>query len=183
MHQYFSSNVVLLDDGFDARITDFGLARLTGSRDSNDSSFVNGDLGEFGYVAPEYSSTMVASLKGDVYSFGVVLLELVTGQKPIGVSNAVEGFKGNLVDWVNQLFSTGRSKDAVDKALFGKGRDDEIMQFLRVACTCVAPRAKDRPSMYQVYESLKSTAEKHGFSEQCDEYPLTFGKQDLDFKE
>ncbi|XVF02337.1 hypothetical protein REPUB_Repub04eG0167000 [Reevesia pubescens] len=183
VHQYFSSNVVLLDDDFDARITDFGLARLMGSRDSNDSSFMNGDLGEFGYVAPEYSSTMVASLKGDVYSFGVVLLELVTGQKPIGISNGEEGFKGNLVDWVNQLFSTGRSKDAVDKALFGKGHDDEIMQFLRVACTCVVPRPNDRPSMYQVYESLKSTDEKHGFSEQYDEFPLIFGKQDHDHKE
>ncbi|EOY00273.1 Leucine-rich repeat protein kinase family protein [Theobroma cacao] len=183
MHQYFSSNVVLLDDDLDARITDFGLARLMGSRDSNDSSFVNGDLGEFGYVAPEYSSTMVASLKGDVYSFGVVLLELVTGQKPIGISTAEEGFKGNLVDWVNQLFSTGRSKDAIDKALCGKGHDDEIMQFLRVACTCVVPRPKDRPSMYQVYESLKSMAEKHGFFEHYDDFPLIFGRQDHDHKE
>ncbi|XVE92531.1 hypothetical protein REPUB_Repub01dG0105400 [Reevesia pubescens] len=183
VHQYFSSNVVLLDDDFDARITDFGLARLMGSRDSNDSSFMNGDLGEFGYVAPEYSSTMVASLKGDVYSFGVVLLELVTGQKPIGINNAEEGFKGNLVDWVNQLFSTGRSKDAVDKALFGKGDDDEIMQFMRVACTCVVPRPKDRPSMYQVYESLNSMAEKHGFSEHYHEFPLIFGKQDNVYKE
>ncbi|XVF84853.1 hypothetical protein PTKIN_Ptkin17bG0072800 [Pterospermum kingtungense] len=184
VHQYFSSNVVLLDDDFDARITDFGLARLMGSRDSNDSSFMNGDLGEFGYVAPEYSSTMVASLKGDVYSFGVVLLELVTGQKPIGmIINAEEGFKGNLVDWVNQLFGTGRSKDAVDKALLGKGHDDEIIQFLRIACTCVVPRPKDRPCMYQVYESLKNMAEKHGFSEHYDEFPLIFGKQDRDYKE
>ncbi|XVE84964.1 hypothetical protein DITRI_Ditri17bG0054100 [Diplodiscus trichospermus] len=178
VHQYFSSNVVLLDDDFDARITDFGLSRLMGSRDSNDSSFMNGDLGEFGYVAPEYSSTMVASLKGDVYSFGVVLLELVTGQKPVGVSNADEGFKGNLVDWVNHLFSTGRSKDAVDKALSGKGHDDEILQFLRIACTCVVPRPKDRPSTYQVYESLKSMAEKHGFSEHYDEFPLILGRKD-----
>ncbi|KAK8529496.1 hypothetical protein V6N13_102410 [Hibiscus sabdariffa] len=177
IHQYFSSNVVLLDDDFDARIADFGLARLMGSRDSNDSSFMNGDLGEFGYVAPEYSSTMVASLKGDVYSFGVVLLELVTGQKPVGVSNAEEGFKGNLADWVNQLFSTGRSKDAVNKALVGKGDDDEIMQFLRIACTCVVPRPKDRPCMYQVYESLKSMVEKHGAGERYDEFPLIFGKQ------
>ncbi|OMO72956.1 hypothetical protein COLO4_27359 [Corchorus olitorius] len=182
IHQYFSSNVVLLDDDFDARITDFGLARLMGSRDSNDSSFQNGDLGEFGYVAPEYSSTMVASLKGDVYSFGVVLLELVTGQKPIGV-NAEEGFKGNLVDWVSQLFSTGRSKDAIDKALCGKGDDEEIMQVLRVACTCVVPRPKDRPSMHQVFESLKNMAERHGFSEHYDEFPLIFGKQDHDHKE
>ena len=183
IHQYISSNVILLDDDFDARITDFGLARLISSPDSNDSSYVNGDLGEFGYIAPEYSSTMVASLKGDVYGFGVVLLELVTGQKALDVNNEEEGFKGNLVDWVNQLVSTGRSKDAIDKALTGKGHDDEIMQFLRVAWSCVVSRPKDRPSMYQVYESLKGLAEKHGFSDQYDEFPLIFGKQDPDCKE
>ncbi|XP_061992153.1 probable inactive receptor kinase At1g27190 [Rosa rugosa] len=177
MHQNISSNVVLLDYDFEARITDFGLARLVGSRDSNDSSFVNGDLGEIGYVAPEYSSTMVASLKGDVYGFGVVLLELITGQKPLEISNVVEGFKGNLVDWVSHLSNTGRSVDAIDNVLAGKGHDDEILQFMRVACTCVVARPKDRPSMHQVYESLKSLADKHGFSEQYDEFPLMFGKQ------
>ncbi|KAK2636347.1 hypothetical protein Ddye_031139 [Dipteronia dyeriana] len=182
VNQYISSNVILVDDDFDARVTDFGLARLVGSRDSNDSSFVNGDLGEFGYVAPEYSSTMVASLKGDVYGFGVVLLELVTGQKPIEASYAEEGFKGNLVDWVNHSVVTGRSKDVIDKALYGRGHDDEVIQFLKVACSCVVSRPKDRPSMYQVFESLKSMAEKHGFFEQYDEFPLIFGKQDPDHK-
>ncbi|KAL5552990.1 hypothetical protein UlMin_040391 [Ulmus minor] len=176
MHQNISSNVILLDYDFEARVTDFGLARLVGARDSNDSSFINGDLGEFGYVAPEYSSTMVASLKGDVYGFGIVLLELVTGQKPLEVSNGGEGFKGNLVDWVNQLSSVGRSLEAIDITLSGKGDDDDILHFMKVACSCVVFRPKDRPSMYQVYVSLKSVAEKHGFSEQYDEYPLIYGK-------
>ncbi|KAF5449764.1 hypothetical protein F2P56_030176 [Juglans regia] len=178
MHQNISSNVILLDYDFEARISDFGLARLVASRDSSDSSYVNGDLGEIGYLAPEYSSTMVASLKGDVFGFGVVLLELVTGQKPLDVTNAGEGYKGNLVDWVGQLLVTGRSKDAIDKALGGKGHDDELLQLMRIACTCVASRPKDRPSMYQVYESLKNMAESHGFSDQYDEFPATFGKQD-----
>jgi serine/threonine protein kinase len=183
MHQNISSNVVLLDYDFEARLTDVGLARLVGSRDSNDSSYVNGDLGEFGYVAPEYSSTMVASCKGDVYGFGVVLLELVTGQKPLEVTNAGEGYKGNLVDWVSHLLITGGSKDAIDKALSGKGHEDEIMQFMRVACNCVASRPKDRPSMYEVYESLKSMAERHGFSEQYDEFSMILRKKDPDYKE
>ncbi|KAL0461658.1 UNVERIFIED_CONTAM: putative inactive receptor kinase [Sesamum latifolium] len=146
------------------------------SSESNDSSFVNGDLGEIGYVAPEYSSTMVASTKGDAYSFGVVLLELATGLKPLDVSTADELFKGNLVDWVNQLSASGRIKDAIDKRLSGKDHDEGIVRFLRIACNCVVSRPKDRWSMYQVYESLKSMAEEHGFSEQYDEFPLLFGK-------
>ncbi|XP_062009994.1 inactive LRR receptor-like serine/threonine-protein kinase BIR2 [Rosa rugosa] len=177
IHQNICSNVILLDEDFDARIMDFGLAKLMTS-DSHESSFVNGDLGELGYIAPEYPSTMVASLKGDVYGFGIVLLELVTGQKPLEVGTAEEGFKGNVVDWVNQLSSSGRNKDAIDKDISGKGHDDEILQFLKIACNCVVSRPKDRWSMYQVYHSLKSMRRDHSFSEQDDEFPLIFRKPD-----
>ncbi|PON34090.1 Tyrosine-protein kinase [Trema orientale] len=179
IHQNVCSNVILIDEDFDARIMDFGLARLMTS-DSNESSFVNGDLGELGYVAPEYPSTMVASLKGDAYGFGVVLLELVTGQKPLEVNTGDEGFKGKLVDWVNHLTSSGRTKDVIDKALLGKGHEDELLQFLKIACNCVVSRPKDRWSMYQVYQSLKSMNKERGFSEQDDEFPLIFGKQEND---
>ncbi|XP_059294035.1 inactive LRR receptor-like serine/threonine-protein kinase BIR2 [Lycium ferocissimum] len=177
LHQNICSNVIFLDEDFDARIMDFGLARLMTPSDAKDSSFVNVELGEFGYVAPEYSSTMVPSLKGDAYSFGVVLLELATGQKPLEVTAGEEGFKGNLVDWVNQLSVSGRIKDAIDQNLCGKGHDDEIVQFLKVACNSVVSRPKGRWSMFQVYEALESMAEKQGFSEQYDDFPLLFGKE------
>ncbi|KAK4367484.1 hypothetical protein RND71_011276 [Anisodus tanguticus] len=177
LHQNICSNVIFLDEDFDSRIMDFGLARLMAPSDAKGSSFVNGELGEFGYVAPEYSSTMVPSLKGDAYSFGVVLLELATGQKPLEVTAGEEGFKGNLVDWVNQLSVSGRINDAIDQNLCGKGHDEEIVQFLKVACNSVVSPPKDRWSMYQVYGTLKSMAEKQGFSEQYDEFPLLFGKE------
>ncbi|KAL3643939.1 Inactive LRR receptor-like serine/threonine-protein kinase bir2 [Castilleja foliolosa] len=178
LHQNISSNVVLLDEDYDARLMDFGLARLMKSPESNESSFVYGDLGEIGYVAPEYSSTMVASLKGDVYSFGVVLLELATGLKPLDVSPVDQLFKGNLVDWFTQVSGMGRIKDTIDKRLSGTGHDEDIVRFLRIACNCVVSRPKDRWSMYQVYESLKGVAEEHGFSEQYDEFPLLFLRQE-----
>ncbi|KAK9675717.1 hypothetical protein RND81_11G026000 [Saponaria officinalis] len=179
-HQNISSNVMLLDDDFDVRIADVGLVRLMAMGNSNGSSVMNGDFGEFGYVAPEYASTLVASLKGDIYGFGVVLLELVTGQKPLEVNNAGEGFKGSLVHWVTFLSSSGKIKDAIDKSLFGKGNDDEIMQVLRVACSCVASRPKDRPTMFRVYESLKNIAESYGFSDHYDEFPLILDERDPD---
>ncbi|KAJ1380083.1 Serine-threonine/tyrosine-protein kinase, catalytic domain [Sesbania bispinosa] len=174
IQQNICSNVILVDEEFDARLMDFGLARLMTS-DSN-GSFVNGDLGELGYIAPEYPSTLVASLKGDVYGFGVLLLELVTGRKPLEVSNGDEEFKGNLVDWVNMHSSSGRIKDCIDKTICGKGHDEEILQFLKIASSCVVSRPKDRWSMYQVYHSLKSISKDHSFSEHDDEFPLIFGK-------
>ncbi|OIT38435.1 PREDICTED: inactive LRR receptor-like serine/threonine-protein kinase BIR2 [Nicotiana attenuata] len=179
LHQKICSNVIFLDEDFDARIMDFGLARLMTPSDAKETSFMNVELGEFGYVAPEYSSTMVASLKGDAYSFGVVLLELATGQRPLEITAADEGFKGNLVDWVNQLSVSDRIKDAIDKHICGKGHDEEIAQFLKIAGNCVISRPKERWSMYQVYESLKTMAEERGFSEQFDEFPLLFNKQDI----
>lgn len=177
MHQNICSSVILVDEDYDARIMDFGLARLMAS-DSHDSSFVNGDLGELGYVAPEYPSTMVASLKGDVYGFGVVLLELITGQKPLEVTKAEEGYKGNLVDWVNQLSMSGRIKDVIDKDLCGKGNDEEILQFLKITMNCIVSRPKDRWSMYQVYQSMKTMAKDYSFPEPDDEFPLLLGKGD-----
>ncbi|BAU01145.1 hypothetical protein LR48_Vigan10g263500 [Vigna angularis] len=174
IQQNICSNVILVDEEFDARLMDFGLARLMAS-DSN-GSFVNGDLGEIGYIAPEYPSTLVASLKGDVYGFGVLLLELVTGQKPLDVSNGDEEFKGSLVDWVNMHSSLGRIKDCIDKAICGRGHDEEILQFLKIALNCVVSRPKDRWSMYQVYHSLKGLSKDQSFFEHDDDFPLIFGK-------
>ncbi|KAG6398276.1 hypothetical protein SASPL_139731 [Salvia splendens] len=178
LHQNISSNVVMLDEDFDARIMDFGLARLLNSTEPHESSFVYGDLGEIGYVAPEYSTTMVASLKGDTYSFGVVLLELATGRKPLDDGTLEDAPKGSVVDWVKHLASSGRIKDAIDKQLCGKGHDEEIVRFLNIAYNCVVSQPKNRSSMFQVYESLKGMAEEHGFSEHFDEFPLLFTKQE-----
>ncbi|KAG4395720.1 hypothetical protein AAZX31_19G015900 [Glycine max] len=174
IQQNICSSVILVDEEFDARLMDFGLARLMAS-DSN-GSFVNGDLGELGYIAPEYPSTLVASLKGDVYGFGILLLELVTGRKPLDVSNGEVEFKGSLVDWVNMHSSSGRIKDCIDKAISGRGHDEEILQFLKTAMNCVVSRPKDRWSMYQVYHSIKSISKEQSFFEHDDEFPLIFGK-------
>ncbi|XP_071731090.1 inactive LRR receptor-like serine/threonine-protein kinase BIR2 [Rutidosis leptorrhynchoides] len=179
LHQNVSSNAIFVDEDYDARIVDVGLARLMNlsNQHPNESSFVNGDLGEFGYVAPEYSSTMVSSMKGDTYAFGVVLLELATGQKPANVTATDEGFKGNLVDWVNQLLSAGRIEFAIDNNLRAKGHDVKIVQFMKIAGNCITYQPKARWSMYQVYEALKSMAQELGLSEHHDEFPLLFNKE------
>ena len=93
----------------------------------------------------------------------MVLLELVTGQKPLEASNVEDGFKGKLVDWVNQLSSSGRIKDAISRELCGKGYDEEILKLLNIACNCVVSWPKD-----------------HSFSEQEDVFPLFFGKPEND---
>lgn len=180
-HQNVSSKAIFLDDDYEARMVDFGLARLMNSSGfhPNESSFVDGDLGEFGYVPPEYSSTMVPSLKGDVYGFGVMLLELATGRKPTNVIVGEEIFKGDLVDWVTQLSASGQIENAIDSDIRGMGHDEKIVQFMRIAMNCVNPQPKKRWSMYQVYEALKSMAQQLGLSEQNDEFPLLYDTHNI----
>ncbi|KAK1423303.1 hypothetical protein QVD17_18601 [Tagetes erecta] len=172
--QDVSSNAIFLDDDYNARIVDFGLARLltSASDQPNEISFAKSD-------PVENSSTMVASAKGDTYGFGVVLMELATGQRPLKPTAAEDGFKGNLVNWVNQLSTSGRIEDAIDRNLYGIGHDDEIIQVLRIAAKCVSTEPKSRWSMYRVSEALNSIAQEPGVSQHYDEFPLLFDINDL----
>ncbi|KAK1576737.1 hypothetical protein Q3G72_016104 [Acer saccharum] len=128
------------------------------------STFVNGEFGDLGYVAPEYARTLVATTKGDVYSFGTLLLELVTGEKPTHVSKAPESFKGSLVEWVTQLSRSDQLQHAIDKSLLGKGVDNELFQFIKVACNCVLPAPEERPTMFEVYQFLRAIGERYQFT-------------------
>ncbi|CAI9107252.1 OLC1v1006569C1 [Oldenlandia corymbosa var. corymbosa] len=164
LHRNISSKCILLDADFEPKISDFGLARLMNPIDTHLSTFVNGEFGDLGYVAPEYSRTLVATPKGDVYSFGVVLLELVTGETPTNVAKAPEYFRGNLVEWVSNLSSNSTLNDAIDGSLIGKGYDSELFQFLKVACSCVLPAPKERPTMFEVYQLLRAIGERYNFT-------------------
>lgn len=164
LHRNISSKCILLDGEFEPKLSDFGLARLMNPVDTHLSTFVNGEFGDLGYVAPEYSRTLVATPKGDVYSFGVVLLELITGEKPTHLANAPDSFKGSLVEWIAHLSSNSILQTAIDKSLLGKGFDGKLNQFLRVACNCVSPNPKDRSTMFEVYQLLRAIGERYHFT-------------------
>ncbi|PNY09143.1 putative inactive LRR receptor-like protein kinase [Trifolium pratense] len=163
IHRNISSKCIMLDTDFEPKISDFGLARLMNPIDTHLSTFVNGEFGDLGYVAPEYTTTLVATPKGDVYSFGTVLLELVTGERPTHVAKAPETFKGNLVEWIMQLSVNSSLKDAIDESLVGKGVDHELFQFLKVACNCVTSTPKERPTMFEVYQFLREIGSRYNF--------------------
>ncbi|XP_062182611.1 probably inactive leucine-rich repeat receptor-like protein kinase At5g48380 [Phragmites australis] len=172
LHRNISSKCILLGDDYEPKISDFGLARLMNPIDTHLSTFVNGEFGDLGYVAPEYTHTLVATPKGDVYSFGVVLLELVTGEEPTHVSNAPENFKGSLVDWITYLSNNSILQDAIDKSLIGKDNDAELLQCMKVACSCVLSSPKERPTMFEVYQLLRAVGEKYHFSAADDELTM-----------
>lgn len=96
IYRDFKSSNILLGEGFQPKLSDFGLAKLGPTGDKSHVS--TRVMGTYGYCAPEYAMTGQLTVKSDVYSFGVVFLELITGRKAID-STAPQG-QQNLVTWV-----------------------------------------------------------------------------------
>lgn len=88
---------ILLDDHFNPKLSDFGLAKLAPVGDKTHVS--TRVMGTYGYCAPEYAMSGKLTLKSDIYSFGVVMLELITGKKAIDCSKRPG--EQNLVSWVS----------------------------------------------------------------------------------
>ncbi|KAF8398302.1 hypothetical protein HHK36_017229 [Tetracentron sinense] len=162
IHGNINSKCILLDHNFEPKISNFSKAMIMKLECTNSStnSFVKG------YVAPEYAQP-VGSSKGDVFSFGTVLLELITGERSTQVCNASASFNGTLVEWITHLLSSTPSGlyDAVDKSMIGKGYDGEIFQLLKVAYNCVQPSPNERPTMFEVYQTLKTVGERYDLKE------------------
>ncbi|KAL2632599.1 hypothetical protein R1flu_004078 [Riccia fluitans] len=155
LHRDMKGSNILLDDDFNACVTDFGLARRMYGQDTHVSTIVAGTLG---YVPPEYSQTWRSTTKGDVYSFGVVLLELITGKRPTGVeydNDTGETYTGgNLVEYVRILLSKRRHQEAYDPIVKNSGGSQELFQFLKLAVLCTDDIPSNRPGMSDVTKAL-----------------------------
>jgi serine/threonine protein kinase len=104
MHRDVKSSNILLDADMEARLADFGLARLARG---NDDTHVTADLvGTLGYIPPEYASSPAATYRGDVYSMGVVLVELVTGRRPVDMAARLGA--RDVTAWAVRLRREGR---------------------------------------------------------------------------
>ncbi|KAJ7956932.1 Receptor kinase [Quillaja saponaria] len=162
IHRDMKSSNVLLDENLEARVSDFGMARLMSAMDTHLS--VSTLAGTPGYVPPEYYQSFRCSTKGDVYSYGVVLLELLTGRRP---TDSADFGDNNLVGWVKQHAKL-RVSDVFDQELMKEDPtlEIELLQHLKVACACLDDRPWLRPTMIQVMAMFKEIQAGSGLDSQ-----------------
>lgn len=152
IHRDFKASNILLENNFHAKVADFGLAKQAPEGRTNYLS--TRVMGTFGYVAPEYAMTGHLLVKSDVYSYGVVLLELLTGRKPVDMSQP--SGQENLVTWARPILrDKDRLEELADPRLGGKYPKEDFVRVCTIAAACVAPEANQRPTMGEVVQSLK----------------------------
>ncbi|XP_024019411.1 proline-rich receptor-like protein kinase PERK3 isoform X1 [Morus notabilis] len=152
IHRDFKASNILLENNFHAKVADFGLAKQAPEGRTNYLS--TRVMGTFGYVAPEYAMTGHLLVKSDVYSYGVVLLELLTGRKPVEMSQPTG--QENLVSWARPILrDKDRLEELADPKLGGKYPKEDFVRVCTIAAACVAPEASQRPTMGEVVQSLK----------------------------
>ncbi|TYJ15785.1 hypothetical protein E1A91_A10G206700v1 [Gossypium mustelinum] len=152
VHRDISSNNVLLDLDYEARVSDFGTARILKPDSSNWTSLA----GTYGYIAPELAYTMRVDEKCDVYSFGVLTIEVLMGTHP-----------GDLLSYLSSSASASTLpfmsndqhvllKDVIDKRLSPPEIEaaEGVVSTIKIAFACLNDNPQHRPTMQQVAQAL-----------------------------
>ncbi|KAK4484660.1 hypothetical protein RD792_007249 [Penstemon davidsonii] len=174
VHRDIKATNILLDKDLNAKISDFGLAKLDEEENTHISTRIAGTIG---YMAPEYAMRGYLTDKADVYSFGIVALEIVSGKSNTNYRPKEEFVY--LLDWSTSLelvlhiltldfvpLSFGQNVKAyvlqeqgnllelVDPILGSNYSKEEAMLMLNLSLLCANISPTLRPSMSSVVSML-----------------------------
>ncbi|XWS37453.1 hypothetical protein CRYUN_Cryun19dG0044100 [Craigia yunnanensis] len=166
IYRDFKPSNILLDSEYNAKLSDFGLAK---AGPTGDHSHVSTQvLGTQGYAAPEYIATGRLTVRCDVYSFGVVLLELLSGRQAVDKTKI--GVEENLVDWAKPYLGDRRKLFRIMDTKFGGMYPQRAAYNVALLALQCISEAKVRPRMAEVLSALEqlptlvSTRDVHGSS-------------------
>ncbi|KAM0043202.1 putative transferase, protein kinase RLK-Pelle-RLCK-VIIa-2 family [Helianthus debilis subsp. tardiflorus] len=152
IYRDFKSSNILIDSNYNAKLSDFGLAK-DGPVDGK-SHVSTRVMGTYGYAAPEYMATGHLTARSDIYSFGVVLLEILTGRRCID-KNRPTG-EQILVEFVKPyLTSKRRILYIMDPRLAGQYSPNVAMRAAMLATKCLLKEPKHRPTADEVVKALE----------------------------
>ncbi|XP_062084964.1 probable serine/threonine-protein kinase PBL9 isoform X1 [Humulus lupulus] len=152
IYRDFKTSNILLDSNYNAKLSDFGLAK---DGPTGDKSHVSTRvMGTYGYAAPEYLATGHLTAKSDVFSFGVVLLEMLSGRRAVD-KNRPSG-EHNLVEWAKPYLANKRKIFRIlDNRLEGQYSMEVAHKAATLALRCLSTEGKYRPNMDEVVTALE----------------------------
>ncbi|EXC29895.1 Wall-associated receptor kinase-like 2 [Morus notabilis] len=148
-HRDIKSSNILLDEKYNAKVSDFGTSRSVPDDRTHLTTAVQGT---FGYMDPEYFRSSKFTDKSDVYSYGVTLVELLTGENPF--SFAKDEAK-NLVTTFISLTGENQLFQIIDPRVASEARKEDIRAIAELATRCLKLNGKKRPTMREVYLELE----------------------------
>ncbi|KAA3472312.1 putative leucine-rich repeat receptor-like serine/threonine-protein kinase [Gossypium australe] len=153
LHRDIKASNIMLDSSFNAKLGDFGLARLVDHEKASQTTHLAGTLG---YLAPECVSSGKASKESDIYSFGVVALEIACGRRSI--ESKYEESQVSLVAWVWDSYGSQRLLDVADPKLSMNFDAKQMECLLMIGLWCIHPDQHLRPSIRQTIQVLNFEA-------------------------
>ncbi|MED6161988.1 hypothetical protein PIB30_066113 [Stylosanthes scabra] len=159
VHRDVKTSNILLDYQFNAKVADFGLARMLIK--PGELATMSTVVGSFGYLAPEYIQTTKVSEKIDVFSFGVILLELTTGKE----ANYGDEHS-SLAEWAWKHFQFGSNiEELLDKEIMEPVYLDEMCHVFKLGVMCTSKLPDTRPTMKEALQALLQSGESYAFGE------------------
>lgn len=146
---------ILLDDSLTARISDFGLAKLLMSDQTQTNTAISGTKG---YVAPEWFRSIPVTSRVDVYSYGVMLLEIICCRKNVELEREQEE-EVILIDWVYDCYKGRKLEKLIENDEEARNDMKRVERLVMVGIWCIQEDLSLRPFMKKVIQMLEGVVE------------------------